>query len=119
MFVALADPMRRSILRAVAERGPVTATVLADELPITRQAVAKHLGVLREAGLVAADRSGRENRFVADVAPLGELAAWADQAGRLWDVRLRRLRERLANRADDGGGGLPARDVARDRDDER
>ncbi|HLM62806.1 MAG TPA: metalloregulator ArsR/SmtB family transcription factor [Acidimicrobiales bacterium] len=92
VFAALADPTRRSILRAVAERGPVTATALSDGLPITRQAVAKHLGLLRAAGLVAADRAGRETRFTAVTEPLDELAAWAEQAGRRWDARLARLR---------------------------
>jgi DNA-binding transcriptional ArsR family regulator len=98
LFAALADPTRRSILRAVAEHGPITATALAGELPITRQAVAKHLGVLRHAGLVVGDRAGRETRFVADVAPLGELAAWAERTGRRWDVRLGRLRDRVLDR---------------------
>jgi DNA-binding transcriptional ArsR family regulator len=98
VFAALADPTRRSILRAVAERGPVTATALSDELPISRQAVAKHLGLLRHAGLVVADRAGRETRFVAVAAPLDDLAAWAEQTSRRWDDRLARLRERLGER---------------------
>jgi DNA-binding transcriptional ArsR family regulator len=96
VFAALADPTRRSILRAVADRGPVTATTLSAGLPISRQAVAKHLVVLRHAGLVAADRAGRETQFVAVGAPLEDLAAWAEQAGRRWDDRLARLRERLS-----------------------
>ena len=95
MFAALADRTRRTILRAVAERGPVTATALADDLPISRQAVAKHLGVLRAAGLVAADRAGRETRFTAVTQPLDDLAAWAEEAGRRWDARLARLRARV------------------------
>jgi DNA-binding transcriptional ArsR family regulator len=97
VFAALADPTRRSILRAVADRGPVTATALSDGLPISRQAVAKHLGLLRHAGLVAADRAGRETRFVAVGAPLGDLATWAEQTGRRWDDRLARLRDRLGD----------------------
>jgi DNA-binding transcriptional ArsR family regulator len=96
LFAALADPTRRSILRAVAEQGPVTATALSDALPITRQAVAKHLGLLRDAGLVAAARAGRETRFIAVGAPLEDLAAWAAHAGRRWDDRLARLRDHLA-----------------------
>jgi DNA-binding transcriptional ArsR family regulator len=98
VFAALADPTRRSILRAVAERGPVTATALSDGLPISRQAVAKHLGLLRDAGLVVADRSGRETRFVAVGAPLEGLAAWAEQTGRRWDDRLARLSDRVRDR---------------------
>jgi DNA-binding transcriptional ArsR family regulator len=95
VFSALADPTRRDVLRAVAERGPVTATALAGGLPVSRQAVAKHLGLLRDAGLVAAERSGRETRFVARTQPLEELATWAAQAGRRWDARLARLAEHL------------------------
>ena len=95
LFAALADATRRRILRAVADHGPVTATALADRLPVSRQAVAKHLALLRGAGLVTAERSGRETRFTADTAPLGDLAAWADSAGRRWDDRLARLRSRF------------------------
>jgi DNA-binding transcriptional ArsR family regulator len=95
VFAALADRTRRAILRAVAEQGPVTATALSEGLPITRQAVAKHLGLLRDAGLVAADRAGRETRFVAVTGPLDDLAAWAEAAGRRWDDRLTRLRHQL------------------------
>jgi DNA-binding transcriptional ArsR family regulator len=95
VFAALADGTRRRILRSVAERGPLTATALAAELPITRQAVARHLGLLRDAGLVHADRSGRETRFTARPEPLRDLAAWADVTGRRWDDRLARLRRRL------------------------
>lgn len=95
VFAALADGTRRRILRSVAERGPLTATALAAELPITRQAVARHLGLLREAGLVEADRSGRETRFTARPEPLRDLAAWADVTGRRWDDRLARLRRQF------------------------
>ena len=63
VFDALSDSTRRQVLRGVAERGPVTATELATVLPITRQAVAKHLGVLRDAGLVEPERVGRETLF--------------------------------------------------------
>ncbi len=95
VFAALADGTRRRILRAVAEDGPVTATALAGRLPVTRQAVAKHLALLRDAGLVVAERSGRETRFTAATRPLDDLAAWAEAAGRRWDARLERLRGRL------------------------
>jgi DNA-binding transcriptional ArsR family regulator len=95
LFAALADGTRRRVLRAVAEHGPVTATALADRLPVSRQAVAKHLGLLREAGLVTAERSGRETRFTAATGPLDQLAAWAETTGRRWDDRLARLRRRF------------------------
>jgi DNA-binding transcriptional ArsR family regulator len=95
LFAALADGTRRTILRAVAEDGPVTATAIADRLPVSRQAVTKHLGVLRAAGLVTAERAGREIRFTAATQPLDELATWAESTGRRWDDRLARLRRRL------------------------
>jgi DNA-binding transcriptional ArsR family regulator len=112
VFAALADPTRRSILRAVAERGPVTATALSDGLPISRQAVAKHLGLLRAAGLVVADRAGREAHFVAVGAPLEDLAAWAEQTGRRWDDRLARLRDRVHDRAQDRRPPAPTQPAA-------
>src|SRR3970282_1223348 len=59
VFTALADPTRRGILAALAASGPATATDLATRLPITRQAIAKHLGLLAEAGLVAAEPGER------------------------------------------------------------
>jgi len=95
VFAALADGTRRAILQAVSERGPLTATALATELPVTRQAVAKHLALLWEAGLVVSDRAGRETRFVADPEPLRDLAAWAAATGRRWDDRLEKLRSTL------------------------
>jgi DNA-binding transcriptional ArsR family regulator len=106
VFAALADPTRREVLRHVAERGPVTATELAGELPVTRQAVAKHLAVLQDAGLVAARREGRGNRFTATTAPLAAAERWLADASRAWDDRLARLATRASARhadAPDGG----------------
>jgi DNA-binding transcriptional ArsR family regulator len=95
VFIALADPTRRRILQRVADEGPLTATTLSGDLPITRQAVAKHLAQLRAAGLVDADRTGRETRFVARPDPLHDLATWAGDATRRWSHRLTRLRDLL------------------------
>jgi ArsR family transcriptional regulator, cadmium/lead-responsive transcriptional repressor len=95
LFTALADGTRRRILRAVADQGPVTATALAEAMPVSRQAVAKHLALLRTAGLVVAERSGRETQFTVASEPLGDLARWAEVAGRRWDDRLDRLRRRF------------------------
>lgn len=95
VFTALGDPTRRTLLRTVASRGPVTATELAQGLPITRQAVAKHLAVLGSAGLVAATRRGRESRYEVRPAALREVTAWVDEVGADWDRRLDRLRHHL------------------------
>ncbi len=105
VFAALADPTRRAVLRDVAERGPATATELAERHPVSRQAIAKHLAILQEAGLVSPARAGRENRWSATPGPLEAAGRWLQQAGAAWDDRLRRLSE-LASRAapaPDGG----------------
>ena len=105
VFEALADATRRAVLRDVAARGPRTATELAAELPISRQAVAKHLAVLREAGLVAHERAGREARFTATLAPLAEAEGWLQATGAAWDDRLERLGRRARGRDGPIGGG--------------
>jgi DNA-binding transcriptional ArsR family regulator len=98
VFAALADPTRRAVLRDVAEHGPVTATELAERHPVTRQAIAKHLAVLQDAGLVAPQRRGRENRWTATPQPMADAARWLEAAGTAWDDRLRRLAARAARR---------------------
>jgi DNA-binding transcriptional ArsR family regulator len=98
VFAALADGRRRYVLEAIARRGSVTATELAAELPVSRQAVAKHLTALREAGLVRASRSGRESRYALTPEPMGEAARWLEEVGETWDTRLRSLDAHLANR---------------------
>src|ERR671926_919293 len=76
VFAALADPTRRQVLRLVAERGPTSATLLERELPVSRQAIVKHLSVLSRAGLVEARRQGQEVRYRLVPEPLGEAAEW-------------------------------------------
>ena len=102
VFEALADPTRRAVLRDVATRGPRTATEVAADLPVSRQAVAKHLAVLRDAGLVLHERSGREARFTATLGPLGDAERWLRAAGAAWDDRLARL-QGAAVRRDSAG----------------
>jgi DNA-binding transcriptional ArsR family regulator len=98
VFAALADRTRRGLLATIAEAGPVTATQLASELPISRQAVAKHLTVLDRAGLVRGVREGRETRWTATPQPLGEARQWMDRVGAQWDQRLAGLDEHLRSR---------------------
>lgn len=94
-FAALADPTRRELFEALAQGGPATATELARHRPISRQAVAKHLGVLRAAGLVAAERAGRETRFTAAPGALEGITRWVADVGAAWDRRLDRLQQHL------------------------
>jgi DNA-binding transcriptional ArsR family regulator len=107
VFEALADPTRRAVLRDVAEHGSRTATELAADLPVSRQAVAKHLTVLRAAGLVAPARTGRETRFTATLAPLAEAGRWLDRTGRAWEDRLARLDARARQRGTGVDRGRP------------
>jgi DNA-binding transcriptional ArsR family regulator len=93
VFAALADPTRRRVLRLVAERGPTSATLLEHELPVTRQAIVKHLVMLSRAGLVAGHRSGQEVRYALVPEPLEEVSTWIAEIGSRWDERLARLRQ--------------------------
>lgn len=95
VFAALADPTRRRILDALAAHGEATATVLAAELPVSRQAIVKHLGVLDRAGLVAGHREGREARYRVIPERLGVTARWMDRVAATWDTRLSAIK-RLA-----------------------
>ena len=94
VFAALADPTRRHLIEALAGR-PASATSLAADLPISRQAVAKHLAGLRAARLVSAERAGRETLYSLDPRPLGEAAEWIARVGVEWDSRLAELRRAL------------------------
>ncbi|HEY2638210.1 MAG TPA: metalloregulator ArsR/SmtB family transcription factor [Solirubrobacteraceae bacterium] len=99
VFAALADPTRRAILERVAATGDATPTALAADLPVTRQAVAKHLASLEQAGLVSGRRVGREHRYAPSAAPLAEAAQWMARVGGEWDERLARLGRAAARRA--------------------
>ncbi|MBV8430582.1 MAG: winged helix-turn-helix transcriptional regulator [Solirubrobacterales bacterium] len=90
VFGALADATRRSLLTALGERS-ATATELAADLPISRQAVVKHLNALAEAGLVSRARSGREVRYSVTPAPLSSAVSWIATVGAQWDDRLAAL----------------------------
>ncbi len=93
LWSAVADPTRRRVLDALLEKGEATSTSLAAELPVTRQAVAKHLAVLDGAGLVARRRSGREVRYAVQPARLNDAAAAMNRVAALWDRRLGRIRD--------------------------
>jgi DNA-binding transcriptional ArsR family regulator len=92
VFAALADPTRRRLVETLASRGSASATALAAELPISRQAVAKHLGALGGAGLVSSHRAGRETLYELRPEPLDEAAEWIARIGGEWEDRLARLK---------------------------
>lgn len=97
VFAALADPTRRHLVEALAAEPGATATRLAADLPISRQAVAKHLSTLGAAGLISGRRSGREIRFELEARRLADAAGWIAAVGSEWDGRLERLRGLLAS----------------------
>jgi DNA-binding transcriptional ArsR family regulator len=92
VFGALADPTRREVLHSLSRQPGLTASRLAGDLPMTRQAVSKHLNALSGAGLVTARREGRETRYTITPAPLAEAMEWMAAVGAEWDERLERLR---------------------------
>jgi DNA-binding transcriptional ArsR family regulator len=96
VFDALSDGTRRRLLALLGARGEATATDLARELPVTRQAVQKHLGTLSGAGLVSARRSGREVLYRPTPAPMSEAMAWMAEVGSQWDERLAALERQFA-----------------------
>jgi DNA-binding transcriptional ArsR family regulator len=95
VFGALADPTRRALFGAIADGAAPTATELAAALPISRQAVVKHLAALAEAGLLERERSGREVRYRVTAQPLADAVSWIAQTGAQWDQRLAVLAKEL------------------------
>ena len=92
MFAALADETRWSILTLLGE-GDASASALAGRLPVTRQAIARHLAVLEGTGLVEAVRVGREVRYRVVGAQLSATARRLEAIGAAWDRRLSTIRE--------------------------
>jgi DNA-binding transcriptional ArsR family regulator len=88
VLAALADPTRRRVLEVLADSGEATATALASSLPVSRQAVVKHLAVLDAAGLVSGGRAGREHRYRVRTQPLDATARWLAGRADEWDRRL-------------------------------
>lgn len=105
LWSAVGDPTRRRVLDLLLESDATTATRLSEHLPVTRQAVAKHLEVLARAGLVGASLAGRERHFRVNEVQLARALAQLRDVGAAWDARLRRLKliaealQRAANEA--------------------
>jgi DNA-binding transcriptional ArsR family regulator len=92
LWSAIGDPTRRRLLDLLLDAGPGTATSLSEHLPVTRQAVAKHLGVLDRVGLVHVAPAGREMRYQVDDTQLARAAAQLADVGQTWDRRLQRIK---------------------------
>ncbi|GGU14242.1 ArsR/SmtB family transcription factor [Lentzea flava] len=107
LWSAVGDPTRRRMLDLLLADGGGTATTLSDQLPVTRQAVAKHLGVLDRVGLVHATPSGRERRYEVDEEQLSRAVAQLSAVGATWDARLQRIKriaERIQRGKEETGG---------------
>jgi predicted transcriptional regulator len=92
LWSAIGDPTRRRMLDLLLAAGGGTATSLSEQLPVTRQAVAKHLGVLDRAGLVHGTPSGRERRYTVDEAQLTRAVAQLASVSDAWNGRLQRIK---------------------------
>ncbi|WP_067687166.1 ArsR/SmtB family transcription factor [Nocardia jejuensis] len=92
LWSAIGDPTRRRMLDLLLAEGDGTATGLSERLPVTRQAIAKHLGVLDRVGLVHSAPAGRERRYRVDEAQLARAVAQLAAVGSEWDARLRRIK---------------------------
>ncbi|KIA62758.1 ArsR/SmtB family transcription factor [Nocardia vulneris] len=93
LWSAIGDPTRRRLLDLLLAEGGGTATSLSAQLTVTRQAVARHLGVLDRVGLVHGTPSGREHRYHVDDAQLARAVAQLDAVGSAWDARLQRIKK--------------------------
>ncbi|MEV0902691.1 metalloregulator ArsR/SmtB family transcription factor [Actinoplanes sp. NPDC049802] len=92
LWAAIGDPTRRRMLDLLLADGAGTATTLSQQIPVTRQAVAKHLAVLDRAGLVHGTAQGRERRYRVDDVQLAKAVAQLAAVGSAWDARLRRIK---------------------------
>jgi ArsR family transcriptional regulator, cadmium/lead-responsive transcriptional repressor len=98
VFAALSDPTRRAVILRLSEDGPATLAGLAGGLPVTRQAVAKHLAQLEDAGLVTASAEGRRRTYRLTPGPLADAMGWMVDVGADWDERLDALKRHVERR---------------------
>ena len=101
VFAAVADMTRRQILERLRTEGPVSISTMTDGLPMTRQAVTKHLNVLEQAGLIEKSVRGRERLHTLSGSPLQQVSDWLTPYEVEWDERLDRLRSHLKGDVDE------------------
>jgi DNA-binding transcriptional ArsR family regulator len=92
LWSAIGDPTRRRMVDLLLLTGDGTATTLGQQLPVSRQAVAKHLSVLDRVGLVRGTSAGREKRYRVDDEQLARAVAQLSSVGSAWDARLQRIK---------------------------
>ncbi len=98
VFDALGDATRRRVLADLSSLGSASCTDLSRQMPITRQAVSKHLSALADAGLVETTRQGRAVVYRVRPQPFTEALQWMTEVGGAWDDRLARLRTQVEKR---------------------
>ena len=98
IFSALSDASRRQVMNHISESGAASASELAEQMPISRQAIAKHLSFLEDVGLVSAERAGRQVVYRITPEPLNEALSWMAEVGAQWDERLGALERMLSRR---------------------
>lgn len=114
VFVALADPTRRYVIEKLSNGRTITATELAEELPISRQGISKHLKILEEANLVTTRQQGRERLYSLSPQPLSEATGWVTAVNQRWAGRLQALRDYLV--ADEAArSASPEKDTKKER----
>lgn len=99
IFTALADPTRRWVIDRLSQVESDTASNIAKDLPISRQAVSKHFNILVDAGLVFSHQEGRERLYSLNPKPLKVATDWIEEISNQWDRRLLRLKEYLSDEA--------------------
>ena len=114
VFEALADPTRRQLLALLGATGEMTATTLAERLPVSRQAIVKHLALLADAGLVSGTRVGREVRYSVRPAALNNTSAWMSALAVDWERRLASIKQ-MAEAAEREPAHEPARERGKPR----
>ena len=96
LFRTLADPTRRALFERLCREGEQTVGALTDGSGVSQPAVSKHLGVLKQAGLVRDRPAGRQTHYSADLAALGPLVDWTRQMAGFWESRFDDLESLLA-----------------------
>jgi len=97
VFQAIADPTRRVIISKLSQ-GPLNITQIGEDLAMSKQAIAKHIKILKECGMIVMNQKGREQVCEAQLSQLDEVTNWVAQSRKLWNQRVKKLDQFLASR---------------------